>query len=429
VTSTDIRSQRAALVAEAKQIYQRAREEGREELQSEEKEKWDKIMGDVDSLRVKAEAAERGEKLERLDAELAAPVARKTSPASPAGKRDLDRQTANEMFRSWALASQPGMRPSAETAMRAAEYGFDVNSQEIAYTRALSKGSTSAGGYTVPVSFSTEIEKLLAYYWPVQEAVTSFQTDDGRDLQWPTVDDTSNSSGIVSEASGIGSSSDPSFGQVTFKSFDYYSPIVKVSNQLIRDSQQDIAALLAELFAERMGRALDAAIVSTNAGSSAPEGMLYGVSAGVNLDSGNGITVAKLVALETSVPLAYRGLPGVRFMMHDATWQAIRSLEDDEGRLLFGGSIQDGVAKRLLGYPVSITNSMTSINSPGDNQPLILFGATNKYRLRRIAGSTLTRLNELYAANGQVGFVLHEAYDGRWLTKSGVKTLNSYDAP
>ena len=40
---------------------------------------------------------------------------------------------------------------------------------------------------------------------------------------------------------------------------------------------------------------------------------------------------------------------------------------------------------------------------------------------------TLTRFNELYAGNGQVGFCLHEAYDGRWVNAAAAKTLNAED--
>lgn len=332
------------------------------------------------------------------------------------------------MFRAWALAGTPNGRPDAEMVHRAAEFGFDVNSQIIQF-RALSKGTTTAGGHTVPQSFSDQLEKVLAYFFPVAEAFEMFGTDDGRDYPWPTVTDTSNAAAIVAEAGSIGSSTDPTFGQVTFKSWDYFSPIVKVAFQLLRDSARDIPALLAELFGERFGRGLDTATISSNAGTAAPEGILNGVSAGVNLDSGNAITFLKLLALETSVDLAYRNLPGTGFIMHDATWSAIRSLVDGAGRPMVGMDIQNGVARRLLGYPVFISNNMTSIASAGDNTPLILFGALKKYKVRRIGGSTLTRLNELYAGNGQVGFCLHEAYDGRWVTKAGVKTLNALDTP
>jgi HK97 family phage major capsid protein len=390
------------LLADAKAIIENAKAEQRD-LSKDEAEKVEHLYAEFDKANEQQRSKELTEKVERAEAELRQPR-RQIGFNNNIEAANKDRN--DEAFRSWAMGdrSQPDVR-------------------------ALSKGTNSAGGFTVPQSFSSQLDKALSYYFTVTDAISTFSTEDGRDYPWPTVDDTANASSIVTEASGIGSSSDPTFGQVVFKSWDYYSPIVKVSNQVIRDSVVDFPSMLADLFAERMGRALDAAVVGSNAGSSAPEGMLNGVSVGVNLATGNPITQAKLIALETSVPLAYRNLPGVGFIMHDATWQAIRQLEDLQGRLLVNSDIQSGVVKRLLGYPVFISNGLTSISSPGDNQPLILFGALKKYQLRRVGGSTLTRMNELYAANGQVGFVLHEAFDGRWLTKAGVKTLNSFDAP
>lgn len=390
---SDYREQRAKLLADAKNIIEKSKAEQRD-LTSEESEHVEKLYADFDAIRSK----ELADKVERAEAELRQP--RRQTVEVAGGRPDED------SFRQWAVGdrSQPDVR-------------------------ALSKGTNSAGGYTVPQSFSTQLEKALSYYFTVDSAIGTFSTDDGRDYPWPTVDDTANSSSIVAEAGTIGSSSDPSFGQITFKSWDYYSPIVKVSNQIIRDSVVDFPSLLADLFAERMGRALDTAVVGTNAGTSAPEGLLHGVTVGANLLTGNAITQAKLLELETSVPIAYRNLPGVGFVMHDATWQAIRGLTDTTGRLLVNSDLQSGVTKQLLGYPVFISNQLTSIGSPGDNQPLILFGAMKKYLLRRIGGATLTRMNELYAGTGQVGFVLHEAFDGRWLTTAGVRTLNSFDAP
>lgn len=424
-TSDELKVQRSKLIAEARSIVDSA-----DELSAEQQTQVDALFAQADQIGQTAATSERREKLEKAEAEMRMSTGRKTT-SRMSSREELNQRSAGELFRGWSLAGAPSHRPSHDEILRAADHGFALQDQVIHY-RALSKGTTTAGGYTVPQSFSDQLEKILSYYWSVEDAVEQFPTEDGTDYPWPTVVD-ANASSIVTEGSAIGSSTDPTFGQVVFKAFDYFSPTVKVSYQLLRDSTRDIPALLAELFAERMGRALDAAIVSTNAGSAAPEGMLYGVTAGVNLATGNPLTYAKLLELETSVPISYRSLPGVGFLMHDATWQAIRAIVDSTGRPMVNGDLQNGVEKKLLGYPVHISNNMTSISSPGDDQPLILFGALSKYKVRRVGGSSqfgasVTRLNELYAGTGQVGFVLHECYDGRWITKAGVRTLNSFDA-
>ena len=422
--SIELAERQAQLVAEARKIYDAATSESRDAT-PEENEEFDRLMGEAEEAKTKAETAKRHESLDYAEAELRAVSPRRTSATSY--RKTMDRHGAAEIVRSWALAGSNGHRPTADQSVRAADYGIDLTSSSMEY-RALSVGTNTAGGYLVPQSFSSELDKQLAYYFAVEQAVDVFNTEYGRDYKQPTVNDVSNVSGIVGESGTIGSTSDPDFNQITFKSWDYYSPIVKVSHQALRDSGQDIPSVLAELFAERMGRAYDAAVVSANAGSAAPQGILNGVSAAVNLATGNPMTIAKLLELEVSVDPAYRNLPGTGFLMHDNTWQAIRQMADTTGRLLVSGDLQNGIEKRLLGYPVYISNNMTPITTPGDDAPLILFGALKKYRFRKIAGSTLTRINELFAGTGQVGFCLHEAYDARWVNTTCAKTLNSFDA-
>lgn len=432
MTAAELRASRAAVIAKARQLVDAAAAAKRD-MTLEENDQFANMMNEADGLGLKIRSAEQKEWLDEREAELRTSQGRRSAAGQPAANREtgrtLDADQAGELFRAWTLAGSPIGRPNADTLQRAAEFGLDLNNQvlTIPATRAMSKGTTTAGGHTVPSSFSSEMERILLYYFTCADAFDMFATENGQDYPWPTVDDTANSGELLAEAGGIAVNQDPTFGQIVFKAWDWYSPIVKVSHQLLRDSAQNIPGVLAELFAERFGRKLDSTTVSANAGTTAPEGVLNGVTAGVNLATGNAITVAKLLALETSVPLAYRNLPGVGFLMHDATWSAIRALADSTGRLLVNPDLQSGTEKRLLGYQVHLSNNMTSIASPTDNSVHILFGALKKYKVRRVGGSTITRLNELYAGNGQVGFVQHQSYDGRWITKAGVRTLNAED--
>lgn len=428
IRSQELREKRSQLISSARVIIDKAEADERE-LTEEEQTQIDAMFAEADEAEVEADNAERKEKLEELEARQKQNQPRKTSPSRTVATKKISSDERAEAFRTWALAGCRGVVINGEQRVRAAECGYDVSAQSINF-RALSKGTDSAGGYSVPEDFTTEYERKLAYYWPVKEAISTFKTTDGRDMPFVQADDSTNNAAIVGEGSSIGSSSDPTFSQVVFKAWKYASPIVKVSQELLQDSSINIQEYLAESFAERFGRGYEAAVVSTNAGSSAPQGLLNGVSAGVNLASGNAITLAKLIDLEVSVDIAYRNLPSAGFIMHDATWAQIRQLADDQNFPIFMGSLQEGVTPRLLGYPVYISNQITSISSPGDDQPLILFGALSKYRWRTCSDRVLTRLDELYAATGQVGFVMLERADGRYIGHSGcVKTLNSYDAP
>lgn len=424
MTSTELREQRAKLIANAKVIVDAAEADQRD-LTEEENTQIEAMFGQADAAEAQATSEETKSKVIAAEARLKESAGRRTAPnkLSSVNVTDRDRKAA---FRAWAMYGTGSV--NNDMLGRASLLGLNVASRSL-NLKELRALATSTSNAPVPADFTSEYETKLKYYFPVGGAITSFNTADGRDLPFTVVDDTGNNAAIVSEASSIAVNVDPSFTKVTFKSWKWASPIVKISTELLQDSVIDLESYLAEAFGERFGRAYEAAVVSTNAGSAAPEGLLNGVSVGVNLATGNALTLAKLIDLETSVDIAYRTLPGTGFLMHDATWAKVRQIADDQNFPIFMGNPQEGTTPRLLGYPVFISNQMTSYASPGDNQPLILFGAMNKYRWRQVSDRSLVRLDELYAATGEVGFVMLERADGRYLNKSGVKTLNSFDTP
>ena len=82
--------------------------------------------------------------------------------------------------------------------------------------RALSVGTPTAGGHTVPEGFSNELERNMLAFGGPRQVARVVTTSTGNDLPWPTSDDTSNSGELLAENASIGSSTDPSFGVVTF---------------------------------------------------------------------------------------------------------------------------------------------------------------------------------------------------------------------
>lgn len=420
-TIQELREKRAQLIANAKVIIDAAETDQRP-LTEEEQSQVDQMFAQADQAQAEAESASRKERLALAEKELQETQGRRTKPGklSECLVTPADRKAA---FRAWAMYGTGQVEP--DLLHRASLCGLNAASRSLSL-RSLSKGTSNA---PVPADFTSEYEAKLKYYMPVMNAISTFTTTDGRDLPFSQVDDTGNVASIVGEASSIATNVDPSFSKITFKAWKWASPIVKVSLELLQDSVIDLEAYLAEAFGERFGRAYEQAVVSTNDGTAAPEGLLNGVPVAANLDSGNAVTLAKLIALETAVDIAYRSLPGAGWMMHDATWGAIRQLADSNGFPIFLGDLQNGVEPRLLGYPVYISNQMTAVTTPGDNAPLIAFGAFSKYRWRTCSDRVLTRLDELYAATGEVGYVMLERADGRYIGHSGcVKTLNSYDS-
>ena len=123
-----------------------------------------------------------------------------------------------------------------------------------------------------------------------------------------------------------------------------------------------------------------------------------------------------LLRLEHSIDPAYRSMPSVGYMMSDATALAVRLLKDGNGRYLWQDSLQVGAPARLNGYGVTINNDMAAMAASA--KP-IAFGAFNHYKIRNVKGFSFVRLSELYAANGQVGFMAFLRSDGGLIDASG----------
>lgn len=419
--SSDIREQRAKLVANARVIIDGADER---DLSADEKTQVDAMFAEADKLGEQADDAERKEKLEKAEAELRESQGRKTK-STRFNNSDLNPHDRKAAIRSWALAGTGKF--NADDELRAANYGINLRSAGLEI-RALSKGTTTAGGHTVPVAFANEIEKQLAYYSQLRTLCKVISTDSGQDLDYPRVSDVSNVASIVGEASAIATNVDPSFDKVTMKAWKYASPTVLVSLELLQDSAVDIEALLADLLAERMARGQEDHFIGGN-GTTQPQG-LNAASASIELASGNALTFDKVIDLVHSVDRAYRG--NGSFLMHDTTLAALRKVKDDNNNYIWQPSVQVGEADRIFGYPVFVSNELEPWASGIDEtDKIVLFGDMSKYLIRDVGPSlNVARLDQLYMATGQIGFVLLMRTDGRYIGHSGcVKAISGYDAP
>ncbi len=172
-----------------------------------------------------------------------------------------------------------------------------------------------------------------------------------------------------------------------------------------------------------MGRGQNAHFATGN-GTTQPQGLATGAAAGPNMATANALTHDKLIDLLYSVDRAYRGSGS--FLMNDETVAAAVKIKDTTNQYIWQPSVQAGEPDRLRGYPVVVCNEMASINAPGAaGTPLVLFGDLGRYMVRDVNSSmAVTRVNELGAASGQVGFVLLMRTDARHIGHSGcVKAL------
>jgi HK97 family phage major capsid protein len=213
---------------------------------------------------------------------------------------------------------------------------------------------------------------------------------------------------------------EPTVGRVNFTP---YKPtkISKVSQELIAGSIISIDMLLGQDAAQAFAK-FENTYFTTGTGSSQPQGITVGAAVGVTAASPTAITGDEIQDLVASVDEMYR-MNGA-FMMSTATMVYLKKLKIGTGRsdYLWDTDLSGRWSMSLFGYPVFINESMPSIATT--NKPIV-FGDFSYFWIMDFANSGLfvQRLNELYAATGQIGFAWHKYVDSRVVLSDAIKTL------
>lgn len=139
---------------------------------------------------------------------------------------------------------------------------------------------------------------------------------------------------------------------------------------------------------------------------------------GVTAASATAITADELISLVYALNSPYRR--NAKFLLNDATVSAIRKLKDQNGAYLWQPSIQAGQPDRLLGYELYTSPYVPAVAA---GALTVAFGDFMNYWIGDRAGRTVQRLNELYATNGQIGYVATERVDGKVILPEGIQLL------
>ena len=331
-------------------------------------------------------------------------------------EREMNAPTASP------LASRPEARPNQRTGRGSDEYksafwtAMRSRGGHFSVQNALQIGTDSEGGYLVPDEYERTLVDALREENRLRTLCKIIRTASG-DRKIPLVASHGTASWVEEE--GAIPESDDAFGQITIGAHKIAS-MIKVSDELLQDSVFDIESYIATEFARRVGDAEEAAFISGD-GSGKPYGLLHttnGATTGVTAASATALTSDELLDLIYSLKSPYR--KRAVFLMHDSTIKAIRKLKDGNSQYLWQPGMKEGEPDRLLGYRLVTSTHMPVIAA--DAKP-ILFGDLSSYWIADREGRSMQRLNELYAATGQVGFRVTQRVDGRLVQTEGVKCL------
>jgi len=387
---TELKERRGAIIKNMRSLLDKADEESRD-LIADEQKTYDDYEKEVDSFNAQIK---RHEDLERIESEARNSRDSDYRP-NPSDKKESGGYRGREDYRNaffdgYARRGKNGMDP--------------------VHTNALQVGTDSEGGYIVPEEFETEVVRLLDLGNPIRQAANVIRTASDRNIPVETDD---GSFGWIAEEGAYGTD-DPAFGRVTLGSYKE-GGIVKVSEELLQDSFFDISAYLTELAARRYNNLEDSAFGNGN-GTGKPTGLFATTAVGgVNLTGFQGATSATAVIASNDLIDTFHALK--RVYRARATWvtsdtlvKMIRKLKDSDGQYIWQPGLTAEQPDRILGRPVIVTEGHPTVAAEAKS---IMFGDLSQYYIADRIGMVMKRLNELYAANGQIGFQFMRRVDAK----------------
>ena len=281
---------------------------------------------------------------------------------------------------------------------------------------ALQEGTDSEGGYLVPDEFERTLVEALEEENVFRTLAHVIKTSSG-DRKIPVVASKGTASWVDEE--GAYTESDDTFSQVSIGAYKL-GTMIKVSEELLADSVFDLEAYISKEFARRIGAREEESFFNGD-GKGKPLGILAakdGAEVGVTAASATAITADEVIDLFYSLKAPYR--KNAVWVLNDATVKQIRKLKDSTGQYLWQPSLVAGTPDTILGRPVKTSAFMPTAAAGAKT---IAFGDFKYYWIADRQGRTFKKLSELYAANGQVGFMGTQRVDGKLILPEAIKVL------
>lgn len=363
-------------------------------LSAENTATYEKMEKDVVDL---GKEIERLERQAAIDAELnkpnSSPITNKPS-GNPGGEEKKGRASDQYRRTFW-------------NAMRQKNF-YDVEN-------ALQVGTDSEGGYLVPDEFEQTLVEALEEENFFRNIATVIQTSSG-DRKIPVVASKGEAAWIDEEGAFV--ESDETFGQVSIGAYKV-GTMIKVSDELLNDSAFNLEAYISKEFGRRIGSKEEEAFFVSN-GTGKPTGIFNaagGASDGTKTSTA-AISFDDVMDLFYSVKSSYR--KKAVWVLNDTTVKALRKLKDNNGNYIWQPSVQAGQPDMILNRPYHTSAFVPEIAA---GKKVMAFGDFSYYWIADRQGRSFKRLNELYAANGQVGFLASQRVDGKLILAEAVKTM------
>jgi HK97 family phage major capsid protein len=392
----ELRGEAKALLDQAREIQDAAKSENRS-MTGEEVEKQRRIMADFDAKRSEIDLEERAAGLdtpeERVRGErgMRLPVEVDDEEATPEEREAVNRSETPEYrqaFRHYLIGGDDGLSWEQR--------------QMLTEVRAMTEGVDSDGGFLAPASLAASIqrdaldlEQLAPRMSTINASVRAIRQIKGVDtiqFQWvaeraqkpedsPTFDRTE----IVAHTAAV---------------------IVRISDELLEDSQFDIEGYLSPLAAEAKVEGEEAAFVA-GSGNGQPWGILTRLNAETNTPNRYSTQGVGTLAADDLVRALYALRPRHRrtaaFVLGTQAMLAARLMKDTTNQYIWQPGLQAGQPDRILGKPAveAVHDALDNPIAGGNDVGLV--GDLRRYTVLRRLQLQVKRLEELYAETDEIG--------------------------
>lgn len=388
MTLRELYEKRAGIATQARAYNETHRDDWDEERQAA----FDAMMADVNKL---TDEIRRLEALEGIEMEGRQSNGRNVPPMPPAPDED-----------------EPDSRAFTQTPEYREAYTRYLRTGNDSELRSMNITVDPSGGYLVPDQMHNTMVGALNDYLPMRNYATVLSVQSNLDVVYD------NDDGVAywGTEEGPRVESDNTFG---LKKLGGHSEraLQKVSRALIQDSAFDIASFVATGFGKRFAK-LELSAFTTGDGIGKPTGFTVDAQVGKTTAVNNKIDPDEVMDLYFSLKAEYRG--NAIWQMNDAVLCEVAKLKDGAGRYIWQLALAPGKPDTILGRPVVANSAMATV---AGSAKVMAFGDFSYYWIVDRGTPIVQRLVELYAANGQDGFLQEKRVDGRLMVPEAIKLM------
>ena len=286
-------------------------------------------------------------------------------------------------------------------------YRLAITAPAAFEVKAMSEGTTTAGGYLVPDDERMEIIKRAVALTQLYPTCKRYQTT--RDaVKTPSLTTDVEVSWDEAENASF-DESDPALGQTSF-TIHRMNALTYFSRELVADSVINVVEMVRELFAETVGAERDKMIVVGD-GSNQPEG-IFSASGITTVSAIGDVGYATLLEMDETVLEQYRTDPTCCWITNQTVRRYLRGITDDNDRPLFESPFERGAPYMFMDHPIHV-----NANVPTGE---IWLGPLSKYWVmdrEQLGFETTTTGGDTFKKH-QVALKLWERWDGKLTYKT-----------